>query len=246
MPTIAALNQVSKVFDNGVEAVQSFSLDVAMGERLSLLGPSGCGKTTVLRMLAGLEVPSNGKISIQSKDACQIGFVFQSPTLLPWKTAFENIWSPLQLRGISKTEAQADIKELLERVDLSEFKDAYPKELSGGMQMRVSIARALVMKPKLLLMDEPFAALDEMTRFKLNDLLLEQQRLEQFALLFVTHSVFESAYLCDRVAIMTKRPGTLHTIVDTSSKAIRNETYRTSRTYIDKCREISTHLHEAD
>jgi NitT/TauT family transport system ATP-binding protein len=245
MPKIAVLNQVSKTFDNGVEAVQSLSLDIAVGERLSLLGPSGCGKTTVLRMLAGLETPSGGDISINRDDADQIGFVFQSPTLLPWKTVFENVWSPLQLRGVSKAEAQSEIEDLLERVYLADFKDAYPRELSGGMQMRVSIARALVMKPKLLLMDEPFAALDEMTRFKLNDLLLEQQKREQFALLFVTHSVFESAYLCDRVAIMTNRPGRLHRIVDTSSKEVRDETYRTSRAYIDICREISGHLQEA-
>ncbi len=245
MPSIATLKQVSKTFDNGVEAVRLFSMDVAMGERVSLLGPSGCGKTTVLRMLAGLETPSEGTISIDLEDAGQIGFVFQSPTLLPWKTVFENIWAPLQLQGVSKAEAQTDIEDLLQRVDLSDFRDAYPRELSGGMQMRVSIARALVMKPNLLLMDEPFAALDEMTRFKLNDLLLEQQRLEQFALLFVTHSVFESAYLCDRVAIMTNRPGTLHTIVDASTEDVRSEAYRTSRAYIDKCREISTHLHEA-
>jgi len=245
MPALVYFDQVSKTFTNSLEAVRSFSLEIDAGERVSLLGPSGCGKTTLLRMLAGLETPSSGEITIDLRNDANIGFVFQSPTLLPWKTVFENVWSPLQIQGISKAQAETNILDLLQRVELSEFKDAYPRELSGGMQMRVSIARALVMKPRLLLMDEPFAALDEMTRFKLNDLLLEQQELEKFALLFVTHSVFESAYLCDRVAIMSPRPGTLHKIVNTATNKKRDETYRTSRTYIDKCREISDHLREA-
>ena len=245
MSPLVSFNNVSKTFENGVEAVRSFSMDVSSGERVSLLGPSGCGKTTVLRMLAGLEVPSSGQIKSDLADSANIGFVFQTPTLLPWKTVFENVWSPIQLQGISKSSAKTEIDDLLHRVDLYDFKDAYPRELSGGMQMRVSIARSLVMKPKLLLMDEPFAALDEMTRFKLNDVLLEQQKLEQFALLFVTHSVFESAYLCDRVAIMTNRPGTLHSTVDARTSTERNDKYRTSRAYIDTCRDISAQLHEA-
>ncbi len=245
MSSLVSFNNVSKTFENGVEAVRSFSMNISSGEKVSLLGPSGCGKTTVLRMLASLEVPSAGQIEIGLEKNANIGFVFQTPTLLPWKTVFENVWSPLQLQGITKSEAKAEIEDLLHRIGLFAFKDAYPRELSGGMEMRVSIARSLVMKPKLLLMDEPFAALDEMTRFKLNDLLLEQQQLEKFALIFVTHSVFESAYLCDRVAIMTNRPGSLHCAVDTGTSQVRNNDYRTSRSYIDKCREISRKLHEA-
>lgn len=242
MKTIATLDRVSKIFANGVEAIQDFSLDLSEGERVSLLGPSGCGKSTILRILSDLETASSGKVAIDNGHDATISFVFQNPTLLPWKNVFDNVHAPLQLRGVSREDARGRIERILHQVELDEFQEAYPRELSGGMQMRVSIARALVTNPTLLLMDEPFAALDEITRFRLNDLLLERQHESAFSLLFVTHSVFESVYLCDRVAVMTPRPGKVHAIIDTSTGETRSENYRTSRAYIDLCRNVSDAL----
>mgnify|MGYP003627761141 CR=1 FL=1 len=173
---VVAMHDVSKVFSNGTLALKGMSLDVKAGEFISLLGPSGCGKSTALRIIAGLGAPSSGSIDwpssrINSKGLPEgdVGFVFQDPTLMPWATVFDNVFLPLKLRGISKASATETIMENLASVGLADFAASYPRELSGGMRMRVSIARAMVTKPKLLLMDEPFAALDEITRQKLND-----------------------------------------------------------------------------
>ncbi|MEM8749690.1 MAG: ABC transporter ATP-binding protein [Pseudomonadota bacterium] len=242
---IATMRSIGKTFENGLVALDDISLDLHDGERLGLLGASGCGKSTVLRILAGLDQPTSGDVDIPAHGRESLSYVFQSPTLLPWKTVFNNVLMPLQLRGDNNEAAHRDVEAILERVELSEFHDAYPNQLSGGMQMRVSIARALVTKPTLLLMDEPFAALDEITRFRLNDLLLEQQARESCALLFVTHSVFESVYLCDRVAVMSPRPGRVVEIVDTSTDMERNSDYRTSKAYVDACARVSAALHSA-
>ena len=194
------MRNVTKVFSNGTVALKDMSLDVERGEFLSLLGPSGCGKSTALRIIAGLGAASSGSIDwptskLNSRGIPQgdIGFVFQEPTLMPWSTVFGNVYLPLKLEGVGQSEARPRVMETLASVGLADFAEAYPRELSGGMKMRVSIARALVTKPKLLLMDEPFAALDEITRQKLNDDVLRLWRRSGVTVILLTHSVFDSA-----------------------------------------------------
>jgi NitT/TauT family transport system ATP-binding protein len=192
----------------GTIALQDASLDIARGDFLALLGPSGCGKSTLLRLIAGLDRPDSGSmVWDQPPAAGEIGFVFQEATLLPWATAAENVFLPLRLRGIGQAAAQADVQAALARVGLAGFAHARPRELSGGMRMRVSIARALVTRPRLLLMDEPFAALDEFTRHKLQADLLALWRELGCTVVFVTHSIYEAAFLARRVVMMTPRPG---------------------------------------
>ena len=176
--SLVALRGVGKTFPSGTVALKGLDLDVRAGEFVSLLGPSGCGKSTALRIIAGLSEPSRGRGRMASSRApadgeSRIGFVFQEPTLMPWTTVFDNVLLPLKLKGIPTEKARARVVAALDRVGLQKFGRAYPRELSGGMRMRVSIARALVTEPELLLMDEPFAALDEITRFKLNNDLLQ-------------------------------------------------------------------------
>jgi NitT/TauT family transport system ATP-binding protein len=243
---------VSKVFSNGTLALKDMSLDVQRGEFLSLLGPSGCGKSTALRIIAGLGGASSGTIDwpaskINSKGLPQgdIGFVFQEPTLMPWQTVFGNVYLPLRLTGVSKADARPRIMEMLTSVGLADFADAYPRELSGGMKMRVSIARALVTKPKLLLMDEPFAALDEITRQKLNDDVLRLWKQSGVTVIFVTHSVFESVYLSNRIVVMKARPGQVYADLPLHNAGERNAEYRTSEEYRAATQEVSEALHEA-
>src|SRR5262245_30894373 len=208
---VVALHDVGKVYANGIVALDGLDLDVRAGEFLSLLGPSGCGKSTALRLIAGLSAPSRGSLTWpqgpMQRDGRGIGFVFQEPTLMPWATAFGNVYLPLRLAGIARDKAALDVTEALAGVGLADASDVYPRELSGGMKMRVSIARALVTRPELLLMDEPFAALDEITRFRLNDDLLALWQSLGKTVVFVTHSVFESVYLSSRIVVMTPRPG---------------------------------------
>jgi NitT/TauT family transport system ATP-binding protein len=247
------MRNVSKVFSNGTLALKDMSLDVERGEFLSLLGPSGCGKSTALRIIAGLGGASSGKIDWPSSKINarglpegDIGFVFQEPTLMPWQTVFGNVFLPLRLTGVPKSDARPRIMEILASVGLADFADAYPRELSGGMKMRVSIARALVTKPKLLLMDEPFAALDEITRQKLNDDVLRLWKQSGVTVIFVTHSVFESAYLSNRIVVMKARPGQV--FADLSLQATtgeRNAEYRTSEQYRATTQEVSEALHDA-
>ena len=192
---LVALRGVGKAFPNGVRALVGLDLEIRRGEFVALLGPSGCGKSTALRIIAGLSEPTDGALEWPSaaipQSESRIGFVFQEPTLMPWATVFNNVLLPLELRGESARYGKERVEASLERVGLSAFRDAYPRELSGGMRMRVSIARALVTEPQLLLMDEPFAALDEITRFKLNDDLLRMWQALRTTVVFVTHSVFE-------------------------------------------------------
>ncbi len=237
--TIASLKDVGKRFFNGIEALAGFNINLAAGEKVSLLGPSGCGKSTALRILSGLETATTGIVTNDLPTQGALAFVFQDPTLLPWATVAKNIAMPLGLADVAQGEIEPRVAEMLTRVALSEFADSYPHELSGGMKMRVSIARALITRPSLLLMDEPFAALDEITRFRLNDMLLEQQAQEGFALLFVTHSVFESVYLSDRVAVMSPRPGKIVAEIKTAPKTKRNSDFRLSTKYIELCRKVS-------
>jgi len=197
---------VAKRFPNGIEALRDLSFAVAEREFVSLLGPSGCGKSTALRLVAGLLAPDEGRITWPHGKP-EIGFVFQEPTLMPWADALTNARLPLDLKHVPRAEANARAAETLARVGLKGFEHAYPRELSGGMKMRVSIARALAARPQLLLLDEPFAALDEITRNALGDDLLKLWREDGLTVLFVTHSVSESSYLSERVLVMTQRPG---------------------------------------
>ena len=245
---LVSLQGVTKVFANGVMALADFDLDVRPGEFLSLLGPSGCGKSTALRIIAGLSRPSSGVVTwpnaATQDHRGEIGFVFQDPTLMPWANVADNVWLPSRLRGVSRDAARESILESLSLVGLRDFENAYPRELSGGMRMRVSIARALSIKPKLLLMDEPFAALDEITRFRLNDDLLKLQRDVGCTVVFVTHSVYESAYLSSRIAVMSPRPGRIVAEVDGEMPGPRAKDFRTSVRYAALCGEISQILLE--
>ena len=242
---LLAVNSVGKVFSKGVVALEDMQLTINEGDFLSLLGPSGCGKSTILRMIAGLMEPTTGRIEWeggvdQSNGA--IGVVFQEPTLMPWATVEKNVWLPFRLQGKSMRSMRNEIDEALHLVGLDGFAGSYPRALSGGMKMRVAIARALATNPRVILMDEPFAALDEITRFKLNNDLLELKAKIGCTILFVTHSVFESVFLSDRIAVMTSRPGRVHSEIAVDEPYPRNEMFRTSASYSSYCRTTSEAL----
>jgi NitT/TauT family transport system ATP-binding protein len=242
---LVSLRGVDKVFANRVMALKGLDLDIYRGEFLSLLGPSGCGKSTVLRLLAALVGPTRGNIS-WSCERPELGFVFQEPTLTPWSDVFSNVWLPLRLAGVAKEKARPRVEDALEQVGLAGFAKAYPRQLSGGMKMRVSIARALVTRPAVLLMDEPFAALDEITRLKLNDDLAALRASLGATVVFVTHSVFESVYLSDRIVVMAARPGrAVAEITVESPTATRQEGFRLHKAYADTCVQTSEALHVA-
>jgi len=240
------LHQVGKVFNGHVTALRDLSLSVHEGDFISLLGPSGCGKSTALRLIAGLSTPTAGRILWDGgKAAGDLGVVFQEPTLMPWATVAENVFLPFRLRGRTFAEVRDEVDEALSLVGLSKFAGAYPRELSGGMKMRVSIARALVTNPRLILMDEPFAALDEITRHKLNtDLLALRERIG-CTVIFVTHSVFESVFLSDRIIVMAARPGRVIEEVTVTAPYPRDEVFRTSAEYAAHCQVTSQALHRA-
>ena len=239
------LRGVEKRYKGGVAALAGVDLDIAEGEFLSLLGPSGCGKTTLLRIIAGLAKPSAGRVEASAKaGGGGIGFVFQEPTLMPWASVFDNVYLPLQLAGSSRAAAAAAVESAIVRVGLAGFEGTYPRALSGGMKMRVSIARALVTAPRLLLMDEPFAALDEITRFKLNDDILALAAEQRWTVVFVTHSIFESVYLSTRIAVMSARPGRITRLIAVESDGPRNVAFRTSPDYGALCRAASAALAE--
>jgi NitT/TauT family transport system ATP-binding protein len=242
-----SLRTVTKVYESGVAALGPFDLDVRKGEFVSLLGPSGCGKSTALRLIAGLSAPTSGSVGVAQRSgaargAHAIGFVFQEPTLMPWTSVRENVRLPLKLAHAPAAEADGRVDAALKQVGLAEFADAYPRELSGGMKMRASLARALVTDPDILLMDEPFAALDEITRFRLNNDLLALWRNLRKTVIFVTHSVFESVYLSQRVVVMTSRPGRLSAEIRIDAAEPRTEEFRTSAAYAGYCREVSKAL----
>jgi NitT/TauT family transport system ATP-binding protein len=242
-----SLRGVTKLYDNGVLALGPLDLDVAKGEFVSLLGPSGCGKSTALRLIAGLMAPSSGAVrvssqAVQGDKAHSIGFVFQEPTLMPWADISDNVRLPLTLSHVSAAQSQVRVDEALKQVGLADFARAFPRELSGGMKMRVSLARALVTDPDILLMDEPFAALDEITRFRLNNDLLALWRDLKKTVIFVTHSVFESVYLSQRVIVMTSRPGRIAEEFTIESVESRGEAFRTSAEYAGMCRAVSQAL----
>jgi NitT/TauT family transport system ATP-binding protein len=243
---IVSLRNVGKTFESGTVALRGFDLDVADGEFVSLLGPSGCGKSTALRIIAGLSAASEGAVEWPGgAHEARIGFVFQEPTLMPWADVAANVRLPLKLAHADETQSRAAVAETLARVGLAEFADAYPRELSGGMKMRASIARALVTSPRLLLLDEPFAALDEITRFKLNNELLALWQELRRTVIFVTHSVFESVYLSQRIVVMTPRPGRVSAEIAIDAPYPRDEAFRTSAEYAGYCRTVSQALSQA-
>ena len=236
---LLAADHLAKRFPNGVEALAGLSFAVNAGDFVSLLGPSGCGKSTALRLVAGLLPPDGGAVTRQTDE---MGFVFQEPTLMPWANALANARLSLDLKDVARAEANERAAAALARVGLKGFEHALPRELSGGMKMRVSIARALTAKPKLLLLDEPFAALDEITRAQLNDDLLRLWREDNLTVLFVTHSVAESCYLSERVLVMTPRPGRLAADIALPRHAERAPGFRLSPQFLDCQRRVSNAL----
>jgi len=186
------------------DVIHRMSFVVPPGQCVSLLGPSGCGKTTLLRLLMGIDQPTSGTLTIDATLVGHLSYVFQEPRLVPWRTSFENVLLPLELSGATVADSRREVESLLTLLGLGERLENFPRELSGGMQMRVALARALITKPKILLLDEPFAALDERTRFRLQDLLLELRAHLNLQYFFVTHSISEAVYLGDRVFLMDK------------------------------------------
>jgi NitT/TauT family transport system ATP-binding protein len=256
---LVELANVGKTYRRGATALAGFDLQIGAGEFVSLLGPSGCGKSTALRMIAGLSQPNSGTIrrawdqpaATTAGSDCRVhwshplGCVFQEPTLLPWTSVWNNVYLPLRLRGVAKSAAKGQVEEALALVGLQGFEQAYPRELSGGMKMRASVARALVTRPQLLLLDEPFAALDEITRLRLNDDLLALWRERRWGALFITHSVFESVYLSTRVLVMSPRPGRVVEEIVVDLPEVRTAETRTSVRYNELCRRASQALERA-
>jgi NitT/TauT family transport system ATP-binding protein len=243
------LRGIGKRFGSGMTALDGVDLDIARGAFLSLLGPSGCGKTTLLRIIAGLSEPSAGvrHLSLAADQAGRIpsgriGFVFQDPTLMPWSTVLDNVLLPFRLSGRTGSAERERAHAEIGAVGLAGFEKAYPRQLSGGMRMRVSIARALVTDPDLLLLDEPFAALDEITRMALNDDLLRLWDSRRPTVIFVTHSVFESVYLSARIAVMTRRPGRIVADLPVDLPQPRDRALRMSPRYAELCATVSGQL----
>jgi NitT/TauT family transport system ATP-binding protein len=245
-PRLMQMQGIAKVFNGTVTALRGMNLTVNAGDFVSLLGPSGCGKSTALRLIAGLMQPTQGRILWEGgQSAGDLGVVFQEPTLMPWATVARNVYLPFRLRGKSFASVKGDIEEALALVGLENFGGAYPRELSGGMKMRVSIARAMVTKPRLILMDEPFAALDEITRQKLNDDLLALKARIGCTVIFVTHSVFESVFLSDRIVVMAARPGRVVEELVVAAPYPRDMNFRTSTDYAAHTQVVSGALLQA-
>ena len=244
MTTVAEFHAVERVFANGVKALGPLDLKIEQGEFLSLLGPSGCGKSTALRIIAGLLAPTSGSVH-WLQDKPRIGFVFQDATLMPWAVVRDNVRLPLDLIGVARAEADARAEAALARVGLSDFSNAYPRALSGGMRMRVSIARALAARPQVLLMDEPFAALDEISRDALNEDLLQLWREDGLTIVFVTHSVYESTFLSTRIVTMTPRPGRVASEIMLSSPQDRHADWRMTAEFADSARRVAQALRAA-
>jgi NitT/TauT family transport system ATP-binding protein len=229
-----------------VHAVDDVSLQVGGGEFVALLGPSGCGKSTLLRLAAGLEAPSSGHVhspACQGAGPAETAFVFQEPTLMPWATVADNVWLPLRLAGVSRRQARPRVESVLQRVGLADFAQAYPAQLSGGMKMRASLARALITQPRVLLMDEPFAALDDLTRQALQvDLQRWWHGAGDMAALFVTHNVAEAVLLSQRVLVMSARPGRVAAELHIDAPMPRPADFRHGPAFSQACRELSAAL----
>lgn len=229
-PALIELEDVGRVFANGGAdgrpVLSSIRTRIMPGEFVSLVGPSGCGKSTLLRLIAGLDQPDKGRVRWPQGRPDALGYVFQDATLMPWARVFDNVWMPLRLRGVTRAAASPAVREALALVGLEGRAEAYPGELSGGMRMRVSIARALALEPQVLLMDEPFAALDEITRTRLNDDLNRLWAERDLTVIYVTHSVYEAAFLSTRVLVMADRPGPFLEEVPVTAPRLRDDDWR--------------------
>jgi len=250
MPATIEFAQVDKRFDNGAAALQALSVAIAAGQFVSLLGPSGCGKSTVLRLIAGLEQATAGQVRVDGRPAhpgaAAMSYVFQEPTLMPWASALDNVALPLRIQGMRRRPARENALEALAAVGLADRAAAYPAELSGGMKMRTSIARALITRPEVLLLDEPFAALDEITRHRLNDELLALWGELGSTAVFVTHSVFEAVYLSQRVLVMGGRPGRLIADLPVALGYPRAPTLRLQPQFTQHCASVTEALQLAE
>lgn len=242
---IIELDGVTKHFQSNASVLSDVSLTVNRGEFVSIVGSSGCGKSTILRLAAGLEAPSCGTVrspALNPNSQGETAFVFQEATLMPWTSVFNNVWLPLRLQGLNQRESQTRIDRALKSVGLKDFALAYPAQLSGGMKMRVSIARALITEPQILLMDEPFAALDDFSRYRLNDDLLRWQQEKSIGTLFVTHNVAEAVFLSKRVLVMGARPGRIVHDLAIELPYPRKSSLRESIAFLDYCRTLSASL----
>ncbi|MEM6253054.1 MAG: ABC transporter ATP-binding protein [Cyanobacteria bacterium P01_D01_bin.156] len=238
---LLSLKDLDKVYNNGTVALKDVNFTVHPGEFISFVGPSGCGKSTILRLIAGLGAPTQGAITWNGTQR-NLAFVFQDAALMPWANLVDNIYLPLKLKGQRLRTVRGDIQDAINTVDLNGFEHSYPRQLSGGMKMRVSIARALVTKPDVLLMDEPFGALDEMTRSRLNSDLLTLWETKQWTVLFVTHNIYEAVYLSTHVVVMAAHPGRVVTKIPIEAPYPRTSSFRTSSQFNHYCREIMTAL----
>ena len=251
-PPIVEVLSANKIYADGTEALAPVDLSIDKGEFLTLIGPSGCGKSTLLKLIANLIEPTDGRLQWWrggfdqvGREGRQLAFVFQDPTLMPWARVGTNARLPLDLDGVSRAEAGPRVAAALKMVGLENFEKHYPRQLSGGMRMRVSIARALVTNPDLLLMDEPFGALDEFTRNNLDADLLNLWWQRKLTCVFVTHSIYEAVFLSTRVVVMAARPGRVYRVMEIDEPQPRGESFRTSQRFADLCRQLSTWLADA-
>jgi NitT/TauT family transport system ATP-binding protein len=252
-PATVDVRDVSVIYpaaENTVTALDNVSLSIQPGEFVSLIGPSGCGKTTLLRVIADLEAVSSGSVQVNGMSAREArlarayGYVFQAPALFPWRTVLGNVCLPLQIHGLDRTRARAVAMEHLERVGLAGFEGKYPWQLSGGMQQRVSIARALGFEPKLLMMDEPFGALDEITRDRLNEQLLRLWEHERRTVVFVTHSIPEAVFLSSRIVVMSPRPGRIVDVIESGLPADRGLDVRDTQQFAEIAHRVRVALQD--
>jgi NitT/TauT family transport system ATP-binding protein len=250
-PAVEVLS-AEKVFANGARGLAPIDLAIADGEFLTLIGPSGCGKSTLLKLIANLIEPSDGRLLWWRRDFAHVGqegrrlaFVFQEPTLMPWARVEANVRLPLEFANMPRAAADPKVADAIARVGLSAFNRHFPRQLSGGMKMRVSIARALVTSPNLLLMDEPFGALDEFTRNRLDDDLVSLSWERKLTTVFVTHSIYEAVFLSTRIVVMAANPGRIFRVMTIDQPQPRDQGFRDSPQFAAYCRELSTWLAEA-
>ncbi|MEO8163224.1 MAG: ABC transporter ATP-binding protein [Ilumatobacteraceae bacterium] len=238
---LLSLRGLGKTFADSTQALSNITLDIGWKEFVSLVGPSGCGKSTILRIAAGLETPTSGECVVQTT---KVGFVFQDATLLPWRNVFRNIELLIELDDVEPGERKRRVHDIMQLVDLVDSARKYPRQLSGGMKMRTSLARSLVSNPDLFLFDEPFSALDEFTRERLNDELLALFAQRKFAALFVTHSIAEAVYMSSRVVVMSPRPGTIARVITVPYSYPRRHDIRYTPQFAEICGQVSRALRQ--
>ncbi len=244
-----SLNAVTKTFSPNRQILAPLTLEISKGEFISLIGPSGCGKSTILKLIAGLTLPTTGTIAVDGMTPANaretVSFIFQDATLLPWRTVRQNVGLGLELEGVARHQREEKIAALLDLVGLANVAESYPRELSGGMKMRVSIARALATNPRLLLMDEPFSALDEMSRVHLNEELLRLYDEQNWTAVFVTHSVTEAVFLSTKIVVLAPNPGRVHAIIPVELPSERTAPLRETAAFESQVGQVSRVLREA-